>query len=225
MSYNHPKHKISIPNNISMEEIQQEIKNGAEFIVFIYSISFLVITLKRYSTAHFIRAADSYDTVKKHYNKISRRFGWWAIPYGISHTLACIKFNNEGGLNVTEDIMLNITEDSIKSNEVELVRINTIFNHPDSEDTNLLKKVIQEKLATSSVVNELIVGYFLNLEMDELPYYVVGISTSGDFKQIEAEVRKAIYSVFFRQTIFEFVDLNSEEEYIEKLKRQGLKLI
>ncbi len=219
------RHKLSFPRPISHKEVEQNVEQGGKFVVFTYCISFLVITLKRYSPAHFISAGESTKEYANKYNKLSKLFGWWAIPYGIGQTLSCIKFNHQGGLDVTEDIILNLTEEAIEKEEIELTLIHTIFQKPEADDLKMFKQVWSEKLDRHAQVNELIVGYFLNVDIDEEPYYVVGIKTSGDFKQTMNLVEKAVRKLFFRQTHFEFVDLTESDEFIQKLKKQGLKMI
>lgn len=225
MSYHTPKHSISIPENSSLETIHSTIESGGQFVVFLYCFSFLVFSFRRFSKAILIENNEALENHKIKYNRISYLFGWWAVPYGIGNTLACIKLNKQGGINVSEDIMLNISEESLKSGVVVLKEVNTIFAHPEDDELKMLQKVFSEKLDRSAQVNELIIGYFLNLDIDEYPFYAVGIKTSGDFDRVKDQVEKAIRTIFFKQTEFQFFNLENEELFIEKLKEQGKRFI
>ena len=43
---------------MSVGEVQDQVRQGAKFVVFSYCMSFLVITLKRSSDVTFVRAGD-----------------------------------------------------------------------------------------------------------------------------------------------------------------------
>ena len=225
MSYHTPEHKIVVPEQSTLESIHQAIEEGGQFIVFLYCFSFLVISFRRYSPAILIKSSESINDYKKKYNKISYWLGWWAVPYGIGNTLACIKFNNNNGLDVTEDIMLNLNEESLQSGIVKLKTVYTIFAKPEGDELQMLQKAFKEKMEHNVQINELIVGYFLNADIDERPFYAVGIRTTGNFDKVHRQVEKAIRKIFFRQTDFQFVDLNEKTEFVEKLIEQGEKFI
>ena len=221
------RHQLIIPDGIALDEIKQSIPTGGRFIVFQYCISFLVISHKKFSPAIYLppHSQSQFEQYNVKYNRYSKLMGWWAVPAGIGNTISCISFNKNGGLDVTEDIMLNLNEKAITNKEIELIKIRTVFSKPDDYDLDLFKTILNKWLPPNRGIDKLVVGYFINVDVDQAPYYEVGISTRNDFTITKSIVENAIRKEFFKQTHFEFSDLNADSEYTDKLIEQGLRLI
>src|SRR5690606_4154726 len=106
------KYKLVINDNFTLDELRKEIQNGGRFILFPYCISLIfAVNLERFSTAIFFKKEGSVSRFKNKYNLISFVFGWWCIPWGPMQTVSDIRINNRGGIDITEDILINITEE------------------------------------------------------------------------------------------------------------------
>ncbi len=90
---------------MSIASIRMEISKGGRFVVFPYCISLVVITFRRYSQIHFIRAGESAFTAGIGYTMLSLLMGWWGIPFGPIYTIGSIFKNLGGGKDVTQDIL------------------------------------------------------------------------------------------------------------------------
>ncbi len=219
-------YRIVTPDGLTLTELKVHIQNGARFVVYRYCISILfAVTLTRFSRAYLILKEEYPTKYKSRYNKLNFIFGWWGIPWGPIRTLECAKLNNRGGIDVTDDILLNINEESLRTKEVEIVLISTVFAAPEAAQVRSLKKAIDRKLSSSILIDQLIFAYYTNVEGYEEPYFVVGFKTKNDFEEALVELRNAIYTQFLKHVRFEFINLKENSELTEKLQKQGQKII
>lgn len=92
-------------DGLSDERINFELQKGAKFIVYEYCISILIMTFKRPSQLHFIKADESRFAAGIVYAVISLFFGWWGIPWGPIYTIASLITNLSGGKDVTAEVL------------------------------------------------------------------------------------------------------------------------
>jgi hypothetical protein len=90
---------------LTVGQVQDEVRQGAKFVVFSYAMSFLVITLKRSSDITFIRAGQSAFGASLPYTLLSFFLGWWGFPWGLIYTPMAIIENLSGGKDVTAEVM------------------------------------------------------------------------------------------------------------------------
>jgi hypothetical protein len=90
---------------LSNDEINQELQSGARFVVFQYCISILVLTFRRSSAVHFIRAGEGTFSKSIGYTILSLVAGWWGIPWGPIFTISSIFTNLSGGKDVTHQVL------------------------------------------------------------------------------------------------------------------------
>lgn len=211
-------YKLVLPEDLSLEELKAEIDKGCRFIVFSYCIGLLfALLLKRLSPAIFIPHKEAVSKYAKKYNRISYILGWWQIPWGAYYTIKYIRFNNKGGLDVTEDIMLNIDEQSLLNREIQLEITNLLFDIPSNEDKKAFEKAFFKKVDATVYLEQCVVGMFMN---DEEPFYVIGIKIKGDFQETVAIIKKALYTQFYKRIKFQFKELDYYE-FKDQLLKQG----
>lgn len=97
--------KIKNAENLSAEELQEEVNRGARFVHFYYAVSFIIATIKPETGLYLIRNGESAAKKGAFYTIISLLFGWWGIPYGPKHTIAAISTNLRGGKDVTDEVV------------------------------------------------------------------------------------------------------------------------
>lgn len=90
---------------LNVGEVQDQVRQGAKFVVFGYCLSFLIITLKRSSDVTFIRAGDSAVVASLPYTLLSLVLGWWGFPWGLIYTPMVLIQNLGGGKDVTAEVM------------------------------------------------------------------------------------------------------------------------
>jgi hypothetical protein len=91
--------------NISPQQLSQEIMRGGKFVVFEYCISLLIVTFKRPSSIYFIRAGEGTFGKSIGFTILSLILGWWGIPWGPIYTIWALVTNFSGGRDVTSDVM------------------------------------------------------------------------------------------------------------------------
>ena len=90
---------------LTVGEVQDQVRQGARFLVFGYCMSFLVITLKRSSDVTFVRAGDSAFAAGLPYTILSLFLGWWGFPWGFIYTPMVLIQNLSGGEDLTQQVM------------------------------------------------------------------------------------------------------------------------
>ncbi len=91
--------------NLSVEEINNELKSGGKFVFFQYTFSVLVKTFKRPSKIYFIRGDEGTALKSLPFTLITLFFGWWGIPWGPIYSIGSIFRNLTGGKNVTNEVI------------------------------------------------------------------------------------------------------------------------
>ena len=81
---------------------KQELEYGGRFVIFYYTISFIVLTFRLKSKPYFL---------------ISFLLGWWGIPSGIAFTLISLYYSFKGK-NVTEKLLFPLL--STENNEQQI---------------------------------------------------------------------------------------------------------
>ncbi|OCQ94260.1 hypothetical protein BCD64_05695 [Nostoc sp. MBR 210] len=97
--------KIIGLDGLTVAEVNQELANGAKFVIFLYCFSIVILTFKRSSNIYFIKSGE--NTLKKSlkFTVMSLFLGWWGIPWGIIYTIQSVVTNLQGGKDVTSQVM------------------------------------------------------------------------------------------------------------------------
>ena len=91
--------------NLSIEQLNQELQRGGKFVVFEYCISVLILSFKRSSKIYFLRADENAFGKSVPYTLLSLVLGWWGIPWGPIWTISTMVTNLSGGRNVTNEVI------------------------------------------------------------------------------------------------------------------------
>jgi hypothetical protein len=91
--------------NLTSDQMHQEILRGGKFVIYQYCISALLVTFKRSSNVYFIRANESAVAKGLGYTATSLALGWWGLPWGPIYTIQTIWANVTGGHDVTPEIL------------------------------------------------------------------------------------------------------------------------
>lgn len=100
--------RIKNIEGLSAKDLQREAAEGARFVYFTYTLSLLIITLKRTSGVYLVRPHEKNSRKGLPFTLISLLFGWWGIPYGPKYTLDSISTNTRGGKDVTDEVMSTV---------------------------------------------------------------------------------------------------------------------
>jgi hypothetical protein len=222
------QYKLIIEDGISPSLLKQKIKDGGKFIVFSYCISLVAFTLKRMSPAIFIENETQFQYYKKRYNLINSIFGWWCIPWGFIYTPNYLKANNKGGIDVTEDVLLNITESSLKEKYIEFIKTSMLFDFPDKSDEKILRKHFSKMISDTYEIKRLAAGWYLNVPNGTAPFYLIGIESIDYYENYIEDIKKRLYTDFYKRVPFQFIDIAKSDDLIKDdfliacLLKQGL---
>lgn len=86
--------------HLSAQEFASELHRGARVIEFKYTISLLVVTLRR-SALVLVRPGESPMTASLPYFFMSMLLGWWGFPFGLIFTPISLLQNLTGGTDHT----------------------------------------------------------------------------------------------------------------------------
>ena len=90
--------------NLSEQEIRDELNNGAKFVVYRYCISIVVMTFRRSSDIYFVRSGEKAIVKGLGYTFLTLILGWWGIPWGPIYTIGSLGTNLSGGKDVTGEV-------------------------------------------------------------------------------------------------------------------------
>lgn len=93
--------KIVGLDGLSDQDIRTELQRGGKFVVFSYCVSLLVVTFKRGTDIHFIRAGEGTFLKSLPWTVLSLLLGWWGFPFGLIYTPWAVIENLSGGKDVT----------------------------------------------------------------------------------------------------------------------------
>ena len=82
-------------------ELRHQIDLGGRFVYYKYTISVVVLTLRRASNIYFIKPGDSAVTKGLGWTALTFFFGWWGIPWGPIYSVGTLWTNLRGGVDVT----------------------------------------------------------------------------------------------------------------------------
>ena len=144
-------------------------------------------------------------------------FGWWSIPFGPTNTINSIKTNLKGGIDITEDIMLNLTSKSLESKKLRVEELYTIFSPVHKSTRKDFLKAIDK---TKGIYNQNIyLGKYLNTE--ETCYF---IGFESIMEESCDELNKTLRKIFSDHVLIEILEIDSENDIHTRLISQGEKL-
>lgn len=90
---------------LKVSEMKLLVQQGAKFVVFPFTISFILMTLKRNSDIYFIRPNER--TFKYSYSYVLLNFfvGWWGFPWEPIYTIGAIYKHIIGGTDLTQAVL------------------------------------------------------------------------------------------------------------------------
>ena len=97
--------KVRGIEGLTLAEMIDEVRRGARFVVFAWSVGIGVASVRRASAVHFVRPGT--HALWKHlgHTLLTAVLGWWAIPRGPRCTISCLKQNLRGGEDVTAGVL------------------------------------------------------------------------------------------------------------------------
>src|SRR6185503_11435141 len=97
--------KVRGIEGLTLAEMIDQVRRGARFVVFAWSVGLGVASVRRASAVHFIRPG--HRPLWKHLGctLLTAALGWWSIPRGPRCTISCLRQNLRGGEDVTAGVL------------------------------------------------------------------------------------------------------------------------
>ena len=214
-------YKLLNVNTTNLIDLKKVIELGSKFIVFNYRIGLGAVSLLRLSPAILIKNEQEFEQYKKKYNRLNFFLGPWFIFSGPFLTYKAYKTNQNGGLDVTNDIMVNLTQESLLIHEVDIETIHDIFSRVDKSNRKNILKAIEKTNFSIVQLKKVYIGLFINVDEYQEPHFVIGIELKKDKELNDEHIRNNLYKYFYKHVKFEIIRINEKTEYIEKLIEQG----
>ena len=97
--------KIHGIEGMSFGQIEREVSRGAKFVTFMWCISIIIMTFRRGTDVHFIRAGQGSLGKSIGWTLLTLIVGWWGFPWGPIYSLQALFTNLKGGKDVTSEIL------------------------------------------------------------------------------------------------------------------------
>lgn len=104
--------KTKNTEGLTLFEISQLIQQGGKFVVFPYTISLLVWSVKKTSPVYFIRPGENILKHSFRYFLLNLLLGWWAFPCGPFYTIIAFYYHIIGGKDCTQIILNDLEQNN-----------------------------------------------------------------------------------------------------------------
>lgn len=101
---------------LKVSEIKQLVQRGGKFVVFPYTVSFVLMTLKKNSSIYFIRAGENTFKYSFGYVLLNLVIGWWGIPWGPIYTIGALYRHITGGKDFTQVVLSELIQNDPEAN-------------------------------------------------------------------------------------------------------------
>ncbi|MFB9078978.1 hypothetical protein ACFFLS_10230 [Flavobacterium procerum] len=95
---------------LRVAQVRDLVHQGGKFVIFPYTISFVLMTLKRSSDIYFIRPDESSFKYSWGYAVLNLVVGWWGFPWGPIYTIGSAYHHVVGGKDLTQEVMSHLTQ-------------------------------------------------------------------------------------------------------------------
>ena len=214
----------NIKNN-DLKGLKKDIDSGGKFILFNYRIGLGVVSLLSFSPAIFIKQRDEIEKFKKKYNRINFLFGPWFIFRGPFLTYNAYKVNKNGGMDMTKDIMINLTQEHLEKREVNIQIIHNIFSKVNKSDKKNIVKALKKTDLNIVPVKNFYIALFVNVEKYQEPYFVIGIELTKQMDLNKEHIKTNLNKYFYKHAEFKMFEIIENNESSDKLIEQGEKIM
>ncbi|MGB0431121.1 MAG: hypothetical protein ACPGLV_11655 [Bacteroidia bacterium] len=211
MAEEHYNYKVKIPPHWNYAELENAIANGAQFKIYEFVISF-GLAIHRVSKAHIVPSEQKAYVAGLPYLFLSLILGWWSLPKGPYYVYLTIKTILNGGIDITEDVLVNLNKTVFESSinggvfEVELKKATQFFAKMNSGDFKLCKKILRKNIHNFPEIDGIAIGMFVNTEA---PFRCIGIQTKNNVEPNSDAILELIYKKFYKRIHFEIIHLNN----------------
>ncbi len=217
-------YKLQNIKNNDLESLKKDVDSGGKFILFNYRIGLGFVSLLRFSPAIYVKKENEIEKFKKKYNRLNFVFGPWFVFRGPFLTYNAYKINKKGGIDVTKDILTNLTQEHLEKREVDIQIIHNIFQKVNKSDKKGIIKAIQKTDLNIVPLKNVYVALFVNVEEYQEPYFVIGVELYKPIELDKEHIKTNLNKYFYKRIKFEIFNIDEDKDYSDKLIEQGEKI-
>lgn len=213
--------RLANAEGMDAEAISRAIQDGGRFIIYQYTIGLLFFSLRFPSRPTLVRNAAEHRRLADYYNNLNGLFGPWSIPYGPSLARRLSRSNSKAELDVTLDILRNLTPGSFEEGTIQMTEIDTLFMHLPKEEMRELNKALSDFQRSYRHPGKIYAGIYTNVEQYVEPPYMLGFEGEMELERWNDALLKSLYKRFYKHTYFQFFTESEDPELYRSLTRQG----
>jgi len=118
---------------LSVAQIKELVNQGAEFVYFPYTVSFVLGTVKRASSIYFIRPYEGKFKYSYKHVGVNALLGWWGIPWGPIYTIGSMYHQLSGGKDVTQAVLSDLIQNDPDA-DTSTYKINAMYSANQSDE-------------------------------------------------------------------------------------------
>jgi hypothetical protein len=198
-----------------LPELQKEVAAGGRFVFYNYVI-FVVRPPVRFTGLYYVAPGKSRVSKGLLFTTLS------VLSLGLLQLLPFIialRVNFKGGVDVTHDVMANISEAALAAGQVTITKAADIYAMPDRSDMKAFRKIINDLQPGPGGAKRIAAGISL-LGAPGQDEYHIGIDSPG-FREMAEEFERLRKKHFYEHVLFNYIDLSSAAEEAGALLRQG----
>ena len=120
---------------LSVSQIKELVNKGGKFVIFPYTISFVIMTLKRSSDIYSIREDENSFKYSYSYVLLNFFIGWWGLPWGPIYTIGALYNHIIGGKDITQAVLSELIQNDPEA-DTSTYNINVASNQTYNIPTN-----------------------------------------------------------------------------------------
>ncbi|WDO12038.1 hypothetical protein MH928_11950 [Flavobacterium sp. WW92] len=118
---------------LSVAQIKELVNQGAEFVYFPYTVSFVLGTVRRASSIYFIRPYEGKFKYSYKHVGVNALLGWWGIPWGPIYTIGSMYHQLSGGKDVTHEVLSDLIQNDPDA-DTSTYNINGLYSANQSDE-------------------------------------------------------------------------------------------
>lgn len=207
------------------EEVRIHSNAKGKFVTYQWIIPLpLFMPVKRLSKVYFVNSLSEQKHYAKKYNLINLLIGWWGLPFGPVFLWKSIFLNNKGGMDVSDDVLLNLNQSDYNNGFVNIIKKHTIFIAPNKTEMKEFKKVFTGLIDKQILIESPRIGIFIDTEKNEEPYHLIEIQQDLN-TELETKITDAIYKRFYKQLHFKLVNKGALDSNQSAFDNQSISIL
>lgn len=129
------------------------------------------------------------------------------------------------GIDITKDVVINVTQEHLEKREVNIQIIHNIFSKVNISDKKNIVKALKKNDLNIVPVKNFYIALFVNVEKYQEPYFVIGIELTKQMDLNKEHIKTNLNKYFYKHVEFKIFEIIENNESSDKLIEQGEKIM